>query len=139
MNKFIALSLAFTHCLGAVAYENSPSQPHVVNVNRLTEPGLQELLLGLHPDIIIEFSAPTVVPLSFLLKGDLVDGVEAIGSIEIKQTFYARYAEGELWLSADAADWKPFVEFITGTLSAGLNIQDGKPIFSIGLEVNRRT
>ncbi len=59
--------------------------------------------------------------------------------IEIKQTFYARFIGQELILSLNLVDWKPFLEFITGTASVSLSIQDGQPSIIVGTEANHRS
>jgi hypothetical protein len=113
----------------------------VINVCNLKDNDLNEIMLGLHPEIAVEFSAQTTLPISFFLKGDLVNLVENegnFGTVEIMQTFYARCAGQELILSTNLTDWKPFLEFITGNASVSLNIQDGKPSIVVGADTNQR-
>ncbi|MBA3958756.1 MAG: hypothetical protein H0X51_10245 [Parachlamydiaceae bacterium] len=97
---------------------------------------------GDQPEEVIEFSAQTTLPISFFLNGDLLDLVEnkeRCAMVTVKQTFYVRCLRKEvLILSANLTDWKPFLEFITGTASATLSIQDGQPSLVIGAEMNRR-
>ena len=100
-----------------------------------------EIMQGLHPEIAVEFLEQSSLPISFFLRGDLVNLAESEGSlkqIEIKQTFYARYVQEELLLSSDLTDWKPFLEFITGNVSVTLSIQDGHPSLIVGAETSRR-
>jgi hypothetical protein len=60
------------------------------------------------------------------------------GQSPVKQTFYARCVQDELILSSNLTEWKPFLEFITGTASVTLSIQDGQPSIVFGAEANRR-
>lgn len=120
-----------------------PSQcVRVVNVHKLTENELGEILNGRCPEVAIEFSAHSTLPLSLFLKGDLVHLVgieEKFAALEIKQTFYAKFVEGELIFSTNLTDWKPFFEFITGNASIALSIQEGQPLIVVGAETNRRS
>ncbi len=114
----------------------------VINVCNLTNNDLNEITQGDHPEMAVEFSAQTTLPVSFFLTGDLVTLVENegnFGAVEIMQTFYARCVGQELILSTNLTDWKPFLEFITGNISASLSIQDGKPSIVVGAETNQRS
>ncbi len=154
MKKKPIMSLALTAtCLSAFAASadfpiNSKSWEHpsqnlrVINICHLTDSDLNEIMQGHHPEMAVEFSAQTILPIAFFLKGDLVNLIESnekFGAVEIKQTFYARYVEGDLILSINLTDWKPFLEFITGNASIALTIQDGKPSLVFGSETNRRS
>lgn len=152
MKKIALMSLALMVASGSVfaasadpsanLNRETPSQnPRVINISHLTDNDLKEIMLGQHPEIAIEFSAQTTLPISFFLKGDLVNLVENeenCGAVAIMQTFYARCAGQELFLSTNLTDWKPFFEFMTGNLSASLSIQDGQPSITIGAEANQR-
>lgn len=153
MKKIAIMSLALTaSCVSAFAasadfpinaksWENLSQNLSIVNIFSLTDNDLNELMQGRHPDTAVEFSAQTILPISFFLKGDLVNLIEnegKFGSVEIKQTFYARCVGEELILSINLTDWKPFLEFITGNASVALTIQDGKPSVVFGSETNRR-
>lgn len=114
----------------------------VINICDLIDSDLNEIMLGNRPQIAVEFSAQTILPISFFLKGDLVNLVENegnSGAVAIMQTFYARIVQQELILSTDMTNWKPFLEFITGTASVSLSIQDGKPSIIVGTEANQRS
>lgn len=128
--------------INSKTWENVSQNPKVINVCDLTDSDLNEIMLGNHPEIAIEFSAQTTLPISFFLKGDLVNLVENnenFRAVEIVQTFYARCVQQELILSTDLTDWKPFLEFITGNASVSLSIQDGKPSIVVGAETNKRS
>lgn len=103
---------------------------------------LNEIMLGHHPEIAVEFSTQTKLPINFFLKGDLVNLVENEGNfgvVEVMQTFYARCVQQELILSTNLTDWKSFLEFITGNVSVSLSIQDGRPSIVVGAETNQRS
>lgn len=121
----------------------APSQNlKVINVCSLTDNDLNEIMLGNHPEIAVEFSAETQLPVNFFLKGDLVNLVEneeTLQAVQIMQTFYTRCVGQELLLSTNLKDWKPFLEFITGKISVSLSIQEGKPFFVVGAETNERS
>jgi hypothetical protein len=113
----------------------------LVNVYDLSDHDLNEIMQGECPEIAVEFSAQTVLPISFFLIGDLVNLSGKQGNfvqVEVKQTFYARYVQEELIFSSNLTEWKPFLEFVTGTASVALSIQDGQPSIVFGAEANRR-
>jgi hypothetical protein len=154
MKKLAIMSLALMATCGSAfvtsadfpinskAWETSSQNLKVINVCNLTDNDLNEVMLGHHPEIAVEFSAQTTLPISFFLKGDLVNLVEnegSFGAAEIMQTFYARCVGQELILSINLRDWKPFLEFITGNASVSLSIQDGKLSIVIGAETNQRS
>jgi hypothetical protein len=142
MRKIAILSIALTAaCVAGFADCADLPVNRVVNVYHLTDTDLNEMMQGKHPGMAVEFSAQSTLPISFFLKGDLVNLIESegdFGAVEVKQTFYARYVDGDLILSTNLADWKPFFEFITGNASIALMIQDGKPSIIFGSETNRR-
>ncbi|MGB7128764.1 MAG: hypothetical protein WBD50_06740 [Candidatus Rhabdochlamydia sp.] len=150
MKKYAIMTLACTMVSLSVfadpsthlkAQKTSFEDMRIVNLCDLTENDLGEIIQGLHPDKIIEFLANTTLPISCYLKGDLIhlsQNEEKWGTIEIKQTFYARCTGKELLFSSDLTQWKPLLEFITGKASVTLNIQDGQTSLVIGTETNRR-
>jgi len=153
MKQYALLSMAFTAtCLSSFAvaadfpinpkpWETLSQDVKVVQLTTLTDNDLKEIMEGQHPELAVEFATQTHLPVSFYLKGDLVNLAESNdkwGTIEIKQTFYARCVGEELILSSNLTEWKPFMEFITGTATIALSIQDGQPSIVVGSETNRR-
>lgn len=154
MKKLVIVPLALMAICGSVfaasadfpinskTWETVSQNIKVINICDLTDNDLNEIMLGNRPEIAVEFSAQTTLPISFFLKGDLVNLVEngeSFRAVEIVQTFYARCIQQELILSTDLTDWKPCLEFITGNLSVSLSIQEGKPSIVIGAETNKRS
>lgn len=154
MKKLVIVPLALMVICGSVfaasadfpinskTWETVSQNIKVINTCDLTDSDLNEIMLGNRPEIAVKFSAQTTLPISFFLKGDLVNLVEnseSLRAVEIMQTFYARCVQQELILSTDLADWKPFLDFITGTASVSLSIQDGKPSIVVGAETNKRS
>jgi len=153
MKKYTLISMALTAaCLSCFAieaafpidpktWEGLPQDVKVVQLTRLTNNELKEIMEGQHPELAVEFTAHTHLPVSFYLKGDLAsfsENPDKRGSLEIKQTFYARRIGEALILSSNLTEWKPFLEFITGTATIALSIQDGHPSIVVGAETNRR-
>lgn len=154
MKKLVIVPLALMAICGSVfaasadfpinskTWETVSQNIKVINICDLTDSDLNEFIFGNHPEIAVEFSAQTTLPISFFLEGDLVNLVEndkSFRAVEIMQTFYARCVQDELILSTDLTDWKPFSEFITGNISVSLIIQGGKPSMAIGMEANKRS
>lgn len=154
MKKLLIVPLALMAICGSVfaasadfpinskTWETVSQNIKVINICDLTDSDLNEIMLGNRPEIAVEFSAQTTLPISFFLKGDLVNLVEndeSFRAVEIMQTFYARCVQQELILSTDLTDWKPFLEFITGNVSVSLSIQEARPSIVIGAETNKRS
>ena len=153
MKKLVIMSLTLAAIYGSVfavpvyfppvsnAGVNSAENLKVVNVCDLTECDFNEIMLGNSPETAVEFSAQSSMPIGFFLKGDLVNLLEegSFGAVEVKQTFYLRSIEQELFFSTDLNEWKPFLEFVRGTLSVTLSIENGKPSILIGAETNQRS
>lgn len=149
----ITALLSFGTCLSAFASSitypiaQSVERPchdlKVVNVLTLTEQDLNVLMRGECPEIAIEFSANTTLPLHLFLKGDLVsligDKSQQTTQLDVKQTFYVRCVSEGFILSSNLTEWKTLSEFITGTLSIGLNIQNDQAFVTFGSEGNLRS
>ncbi len=153
MKKYALLSIVFTlTCLSSFAvptdfsinpkpWETLSQDVKIVQLTTLTDKDLNEIMEGQHPELAVEFATQTHLPVSFYLKGDFVNLAESNhkwGTLEIKQTFYGRCVGGELIFSSNLTEWKPFMEFITGTATVALSIEDGQPSIVIGSEINRR-
>lgn len=80
---------------------------------------------------LFEFPEQTTLPLTFSLKGDLLEGAIE-GDVTIKQNFYAKVEGEELFFSTDQVEWKPFLDFFTGSISTFFS-----PL-AIEVEANRR-
>lgn len=126
--------------INAKPWENSSQDLKVVNICNLIDQDLNEIMQGFHPEVAVEFSAHTVLPISFFLKGDLINLVENegnFGRVEIKQTFYVRCVQEELIFSFNLIEWKPFLEFVNGKASVSLSVQNGQPSIVFGAETHR--
>ncbi len=113
----------------------------VVNICDISEQELNRAMQGQFSELAVEFSENTILPLKLFLKGELVHllvNKDDFEQVEVKKTFYARLVEGELFLSSNLSEWKPFLEFITGNISVFISVQDGKPSAEIGAEINLR-
>lgn len=150
MKKLIALSLIFAAGCKTLSAAPSPLNPwespsqdlRVINVCNLSENDLQEITQGLHPEMAVEFSSQTVLPVGFFLKGDfaeLIENDQPRATLQILQTFYVRFVKDDLIVSTDLTNWKSLLEFITGNASTVLSIQNGRPTISIGAEAYQRS
>lgn len=113
----------------------------IKSLSELSDNVLNEIMQGNYPNIAIEFSQGTLLPIYFFLKGDLANLIEKeinLGQIEIQKTFYVRSIGEKLIFSSDLSEWKSFLEFITGNTSVGLNIYNGEASIIFGAEANQR-
>ncbi|HEV8051982.1 MAG TPA: hypothetical protein VGP47_05760 [Parachlamydiaceae bacterium] len=135
-----AFAVSVDFPINSKGWEKTSHNLKVVNVCSLSDSDFNIIMLGNSPETAVEFKAQSSMPIGFYLKGDLVNLLEEgnFGNVEIKQTFYIRSVEQELIFSTDLSEWKPFLEFVRGTLSVTLSIEDGKPFIVIGAETNQR-
>jgi hypothetical protein len=149
MKKLAMMTLALMASCVCAFSEEIPETLRVINVSNVTfEDDFEGFILGQYPDVAIEFSAQTILPLNFFLKGDLLSLVgdnKNVGMLQVQQTFYARAVvvkdddeEGvEFMLSTNLVDWKEFSDFVTGYLTVNLNVENGQPLIVFGAEVNK--
>jgi hypothetical protein len=97
----VALTLICASAFATKAVENFSQNLKVINICHLADEDLNEILQGHHPEIAVEFSAQTTLPITFFLKGDLVylENDENAAKVKIQQTFYVRCVNQELILS----------------------------------------
>lgn len=111
----------------------------VVHILDLTEKDLMEASQGFYPNLAVEFSKGTKISLRFCLSGNLlnlVDENKDVGEVQIKQTFYLRFIDEELIMSFDLIDWKPFFEYLSGSASIGLEVDDETRALLFNSEIN---
>lgn len=116
----------------------------VVHLYELKKEQLNHIMEGKLPHLAVKFSENTMLPVDVYVKGDLVNllsDTKNIGQvIQVKQPFYVRCIDGDLFMSSDLSKWTPFLEFITGELKVALSLtEDGAPTLVIGSETNKRT
>lgn len=151
MKKFIFATLVIIPAILS-AFDFSISCPHatevatdlkVINVFDLNEKNFVEVLQGNYPDVAIEFSANSVLPIRFFLKGDLISLAENEEHLpvhlEVRKTFYVRCMQDDLFFSSNLSDWKPFVDFATGSLSFAFCFQKEQTSILMGAETNLRS
>jgi len=136
---FSTCALASNHFKVQKALEGSNKDLVVINVMNLTDLELKEITQGDRPQIAVEFSEQTTLPLSIFLKGGVINLVgeekPSIG-LQVEQTFYIRWMQEQLLFSLNMTDWKPLAEFVKGTASVTMDIRDGVPSISVGAEVD---
>lgn len=114
----------------------------VHNVYNLTQQEINRITSGECPDVAIEFTKNSVIPLNIFLRGDLLSLMEnkqqAIAQVQVNQTFYVRCVENEFVFSFNLAEWKPLLEFVTGTASVMLGTENGQVFVTVGAETTVR-
>lgn len=111
----------------------------IIHISDLTGDELNGIMSGQHPDTVIEFSANTSLPISFYLKGELfsTEGEEdTVTLLNIKRSFYVRYLAGDLYMSTNLHDWCSFYDFISGSITAAITVNDDVSSIVFGAEVN---
>lgn len=108
----------------------------IIPLQALTQPEMQEMMEGKRPDLAVEFVEGTELNLHLFLKGSiasLLDDDRIPPKIQIHQTFYVRFEEGNFLFSWNAVEWLPFQSWATGELFAGLKVtEEAEPVIQIG-------
>lgn len=130
-------------CVIAQPPESLVSIKKIVSILDLTDEELNEVMNGQHPEVAVEFPSHLILPFNFVLKGDLINLIDKesrdLMQIRIKQTFYICCVQKQLLFSSNLSEWKSLQEFITGTASGTLDIQQfQRPSITIGAEIYLR-
>lgn len=152
-NLLFYICVAATTCVSAFASTTTYPLPQsvavsndnlvTVNILNLTNDEINTLVEGVTPHVAVEFSKDTILPLELFLKGNVIqiangDTISGM-QVKIEQTFYIRCVKDDVLFSSDLIEWKPFFDFITGTCSLTLDVQDEHfPTISIGAELDSR-
>src|SRR5580658_7020560 len=145
MKKFIMMALLASSLSAFViandfSFSEGSKDLKIVHVLSATNEELNSFMQGQNSNIIVQFSENTLIPLHLFLKGDVVNLIEQddVLQLNIKETFYVRLIEGEYQFSLNLIDWKSFLEFLTGTASVALSVQEGQMMITMGTEANLR-
>lgn len=137
MKYFITATIALM-AYTATMFGNS-DQLNIVNVLNVEEQMLNDIMLGQRPDVALEFSAQTVIPINFLLKGNLVRLSDDHRQLEVSQTFYVRNENDTFLFSTNLTEWKSLFEFITGQASIIIIKQEDASSIVVASEIFERT
>ena len=140
MITLLAMStvLVADHKKESLPYER---QVEAINVWKLNSATLNEIMEGKHPFTSIEFKKDDQLPLSLFLKGDFVELFEQTEIplyVNVKQDIYFRRDGDSMLFSLNNTDWKPLLDFITGTASVGLSVDEGSVNVKLGAEAYER-
>jgi hypothetical protein len=84
--------------------------------------------------VIVECSANTCIPIRLNLTGELMrmepSGVDCL-YVRVLKTFWVQMQGNELIFSWDYEHWKVLSEFITGDISAVMEIENGRPVITM--------
>lgn len=133
MKRWITCALL---CFNFIAHAE---EFQVISICDLSEQEIKEL--GIGAPIAVAFPAQTVLPISLFFQGDLLrlleEGNEPL-KIEIQKTFYVRILEEGPLFSLDLKEWKPLLEFTTGSISLTTQLYEGAPMLRFGTELSQR-
>lgn len=147
MKKWIILSSLFVimACLSQLtaAYQTRPTYmpiQEIVPVSILTPEKANDFFSG-KTDLVIEFSAGSILPLNLQLKGEFLalNPLEKPYELKVLQTLFVRRDHKDFYFSRDLQHWQNFQEFFTGTLGLSLNVYDTSPQMDLSLEINHRS
>lgn len=152
MNKWMILALTAFQCLtlpataavisATMQYSNHPTQTTpLIKAEQITDALLLQFSNGKMESIVIEFSEGSRFPLAIFLKGDLIafnSGETSSMSLTCLRHFYVYLSADNILFSLDKMEWKPFMEFTTGNITAMCNAQNGIPAITLGADLTVR-
>lgn len=122
--------------------KNSIEDLQFINFSCITAQEMEKFKRGELPYMVMEFNEGTLVPMQFFLHGDWIsfanDAQQHSMQVQVNRTFYIRLCESELSFSLNLTDWKPLLEFITGTASLMIGMDGEKGVITLGAEANLR-
>jgi len=130
MKLAIIATLAWCTC----AHANWNDDWQTVPFDSLTEEEGLRILRGEPNNIVVEFREGMMLPVQFFLNGDVLEfhqKDEITGTIVVKKTFYMRHEECGIMYSGDLNSWHPLYMFLTGSIQAGINLDDDVPVLRI--------
>ncbi|MBI3892544.1 MAG: hypothetical protein HY303_13555 [Candidatus Wallbacteria bacterium] len=90
-------------------------------------------------DVTFKIPAGTTIPLTLQVRGGLLTSLGPVTvPLRSQRELWARFRAGQPEFSLDGNQWGNLTSIATGTLSAGLGVSDGKPLFTVGLEAYPR-
>lgn len=113
----------------------------IISLFDMTEQMWKALREGQFPEAIVEVPAQAVLPLHFVMGGDVLSfspTEEGAGLMTVLQNFYMRFLEGEVYFSSNGLQWEPFSTFFMGGYSAGFYNTEEGPFFELAISVEKR-
>ncbi|MCH9617511.1 MAG: hypothetical protein SP4CHLAM5_09390 [Chlamydiia bacterium] len=142
MKTTILMTLAA--CTSIFAIEG-PQEPFIEkNIRELPQSSFFSAMQGQEKNLIVAFSAGDTFPMQFNVSGSLVELSSQDSrpySLTFKQDVYVCIPqENVILFSADKKEWKPLMEFITGSMSAYAYVDksSGELISKISLHADKR-
>ena len=115
-----------------------------INMLDLDPSLLEDFWAGNYPNKTIEVPAGTEVVLNLNISGDLISLTipENQTVLKVLKSYFIRCVQDEegetdFLFSFDQKNWGDLDELTTGNINASLKIENGRPIISLGIEVNQ--
>jgi hypothetical protein len=128
--------------LGLAQHQPAINADRLYDLTQISQEEVQQFLEHPSPSSILRCPEGSSLPLTFFLKGDLLE-LTSSGSVmyrlTIKQTFYLRLQEEQVFISMDGLNWKSWEEQLTGMIGVSLtHVQKEEPQLQLGAEVYLR-
>jgi hypothetical protein len=121
--KMTALLVALLLCSSLVAQARDLIRATELGSNFLTKIQKEEI-----KNVTIEFRVGDRLPITIRAEGDLFESVDNNPTfIEIKKTFFVRIDDSNVAMSFDGEIFKPFTDFVGGSLSIGASSEESDP------------
>lgn len=101
---------------------------------------LQEYFSGMNDNVVLECSEGMNLPFNFTLQGEflMLHTDEYKDCIRVLKTCYIRCKENNFIFSTDLQNWQEFSDFFSGSLSVGVDVNEGAPKINLNIELNQK-
>lgn len=141
MKKMQILAGIFLMTLSTTVLRAEAASGHcIVNLYDLNDRMIEAFFTGENRDLILECQEGALLPCTLGVTGDFLS-LEAAEPLYMRvlSTCYVRCnGQNHFLFSADLEEWKPFMEFFTGTVNLSLSTESGAPMAGLQLELKAR-
>lgn len=112
----------------------------IIPFTDFTEEEFTEFTNGKLPDVILECTKGTSLPLTLIVSGDFFqsEGTSSSG-LQVIKTCYVKCSKDEEFLfSADLETWKTFFDFFTGEIRGIAKIEDNHPAAGLSIQLSQK-
>ncbi len=98
-----------------------PSPGHIVPITNVDTQLISELIAGMHPDLVVECTEGTELPISYLHKNTFFSALCSPNlSIKVDKTCYLRFVKKKVYMSDNLNQWDKPSKYLEGRYTAAM-------------------
>lgn len=124
---FLASMLVFSQVFAKT--KTLPPPGHVVPFTSVDTQLINELIAGIHPDLVIECREGTELPISYLHNNVFFSAFCSPNlSIKVEKTCYLRFVKKKVYMSDNLTEWNKPSKYLEGRYTAAMKIDQDSGI-----------